>query len=126
MISGCPPGMYSLPPMARKSFFSASTSFVARCQWPIVTPAWLYGASCAAAGDAISVEAINSATNTIFFTDASLKTKPLLRCQNLRPQRRPLHNLDASTPGIGDVGDGAAGRTLANRFVELDAVRLEL
>ena len=40
-MSGCPPGMYSLPPMATKSFLFASTSFEAMCQWPMVTPAWL-------------------------------------------------------------------------------------
>src|SRR5271163_2145499 len=39
---------------------------------------------------------------------------------------RPLNQLDAGAPGIGDVGDGAAGGALARRFVELDAFRLDL
>jgi hypothetical protein len=71
MISGFPPGMYNLPPIARKSFLFASTSFEAMCQWPIVTPTSLNGAGCATAVPALSVEANSNATNTFVFMDAS-------------------------------------------------------
>src|SRR6476660_8263190 len=67
MMSGCPPGLYSLPPMATNSFLSASTSFAAMCQCPIVTPAWLYGAGCAATVVAISMDASATTTSRCFF-----------------------------------------------------------
>ena len=44
----------------------------------------------------------------------------------LWPQWRPLDDLDTGAPGIGDVGDGIAVPTLANRLVELDAFRFDL
>jgi hypothetical protein len=72
MISGLPPGMYNLPPIARKSFLFASTSFETMCQWPIVRPISLNAAGCAAAAPAVSVDANNNATNTFVFMDASL------------------------------------------------------
>jgi hypothetical protein len=72
MISGFPPGMNNLPPMARKIFLLASTSFEARCQCPMVTPTVLNGAGCAAAMPAVSTEASNKPTNIFVFTDASL------------------------------------------------------
>src|SRR5207247_4069002 len=45
---------------------------------------------------------------------------------HLWAQRRSLDDLDAGTPRIGNIRDGAAGGTLANGFVELDAFRLKL
>src|SRR5260221_6150824 len=45
----------------------------------------------------------------------------------LRPQRRPLDNLDAGAPRVDDVGDGVAAlRIRARRLVEFDAFRLDL
>src|SRR5215472_16081510 len=76
MISGLPPGINNLPPMARKSLLFASTSLETMCQCPIVTPISLNGAGCARAVPAVSVKANNKATHTIVFMDASL----LRRC----------------------------------------------
>src|SRR5712692_8000154 len=45
---------------------------------------------------------------------------------HLRPQRCPFDDFDTGTPGIGDVGEGAAVGSLANRLVKLDAFRLDL
>src|SRR5215471_1452952 len=84
MISGLPPGMYNLPPMATNSFLFASTSFEARCQCPNVTPVALNGAGCAAAVPAINVEANSKATNPLFFTGPSLDL-----CLAMRKRRPP-------------------------------------
>src|SRR5678815_3730726 len=95
MISGFPPGMYSLPPMARNSFLLASTSFETMCQWPIVSPASLNGAGCAAALAAVRLDANNNATNTFVFMDASLlelKTRQTPNLQ-LQPPMRPATGL---------------------------------
>src|ERR1700682_5608726 len=45
---------------------------------------------------------------------------------HLWPQLCPFDDFDTGTPGIGDVGDGAAVGSLANRLVKLDAFRLNL
>src|SRR5947207_4043019 len=121
MMTGCP-GLNSLPPMARKSFLLASTSFEMRCQCPIVTPASLNGAGCAAAVPAASVDASNNATKTVLFTNTSSPRRGLL---HLRTDRQALDDLDAGAPGIRDVRDRVAGGALANRLIELDALRLE-
>ena len=71
IMSGFPPGMNNLPPMARKSFLFASRSLEAMCQWPIVTPVSLNGAGCAAAVAAVSTETSNKPENTSLM-DASL------------------------------------------------------
>src|SRR5437867_4978545 len=73
MISGFPPGVNNLPPMARNSFLFATTSFEAMCQWPIVTPISLNGAGCAVAVPAVSADANNKTTNVCVFTDTSLR-----------------------------------------------------
>src|SRR5262245_65738623 len=75
--------MYSLPPMARNSFLLASTSFAAMCQWPIVAPASLYGASCADAAVATSVEATVRATSRELFMPRDYSR---LRRSAFRPQ----------------------------------------
>src|SRR5436190_6368498 len=104
MMTGCP-GLNSLPPMARKSFLLASTSFEMRCQCPIVTPASLNGAGCAAAVPAASVDASNNAAKIVLFTNTSSPRRGLLH----RTDRQALNDLDARAPGIRDVGDRVAG-----------------
>src|SRR5258706_3657882 len=120
MMTGCP-GLNSLPPMARKSFLLASTSFEMRCQCPIVTPASLNGAGCAAAVPAASVDASNNATKIVLFTNTSSPRRGLLH----RTDRQALDDLDARAPRIRDVSDGVAGGALADWLIELDALRLE-
>src|SRR5580765_5310973 len=121
MMTGCP-GLNSLPPMARNSFLLASTSFEMRCQCPIVTPASLKGAGCAAAVRAASVDASNNATKIVLFTNTSSPRRGLL---HLWTDRQALDDLEARAPRIRDVGDGVARGAFANRLIELDALRLE-
>src|SRR5258708_21906916 len=59
--------MNILAPMPRKSFLFASTSFEMMCQWPMVTPASLNGAGCAAAGLTASAVANTRPANTVVF-----------------------------------------------------------
>src|SRR5258705_12677145 len=44
---------------------------------------------------------------------------------DFRADWQPLNDLDARAPRIGDVGDGVAGGSLADRLIELDAHPLE-
>src|SRR5262249_30858408 len=81
MISGFPPGMNNLPPMARKSFLFASTSFEAMCQCPMVTPISLNAAGCAAA---VPANASNKTTHICVFADAS-RLVELLKAPEFNP-----------------------------------------
>src|SRR5438132_4670120 len=112
MMTGCP-GLNSLPPMARKSFLFASTSFEMRCQCPMVTPASLNGAGCAAAVPAASVDANSNAAKIVLFTNASSPRRGLL---HLRTDRQALNDLDARAPWIRDVDNRVAGGTLPHRL----------
>jgi hypothetical protein len=66
-----PPATYALPPMPTKIFSLAAMSLELRCQWPLVTPASLNGAGCAAAVPAAKADASNKAANTVVFMDVS-------------------------------------------------------
>ena len=111
-ISGWPPGMYILAPMARNSFLFASMSFEAMCQWPMVTPISLNGAGCAATYPAASVDANTKAAITLIFTeslpvlswdgDACTAISPAPRYHGQRPAEPGFPRAPRDAPSLGN------------------------